>query len=303
MKVFISGGGLGVAAVLATCCFLPTGPAYAQAPCTGAPGERVVGMTQGNPAMAPMPLCVYDADPNAAPAPSRANQTYAAIAWHTDASDIWIEGNYDGPSTAEEVALEACNRAMGGGCTSAGEWSNSSVAVIQDASGHFRTAWLGDGGGQRQQVLDKCSSEQLLPCEVFMTVKARFDRHWPGPEARVAYAAAAWVNGDGYDHKLYIASGYRTGEEASTLALAACHAANPQHQCEITARIGGGFIQTGSVGVEEFALIETSERRARRAAERRCRQGDEPKACRIQAVFSSRVHGQFVHDFRASVGR
>lgn len=289
---------LGLAGALALGVLWPSGSAQAQSPCSGAPGERMVGMTQAGPGVAAMPLCMRDSSGGDA-GPARSNDSYASIAWHPDASDIWIDGNYLGPGESVDVALEACNRAMGGGCASAGEWNNSSMAVIRDRNGAFYVAWLGEGGRQRQRVLDECSSKQPLPCEVVRTVNSRIDRYWPGPEARVAHAAAAWVDGtDGYDRKLYVASGYRTGEEVSNLALAACSAANPKRKCVVTAQTGGGFIQAATLdGERDFATVETNERRAHLAAERLCRQNDRTASCSIQAVFNSRVRGQFVHDF------
>ena len=74
--------------------------AQAQYPCNGpGPGERMVGMTQGGNGVAPVPLCVRD-DSGGAPAPPAAPaNSYAAIAWHPDAADIWVDGNYVGGIT------------------------------------------------------------------------------------------------------------------------------------------------------------------------------------------------------------
>lgn len=294
---FVVRYGLGLIAALLAGAVWSVDPAQAQLPCSGAPGERMVGMSQGGPGIAPMPLCARDYSGGEGGA--QPNGSYASIAWHPDASDIWIDGNYTGPGAAEGVALEACNRDMGGGCSSVGEWNDSSMALIRDRNGAFYAAWLGQGGRERQRVLDECSSRQPVPCEVVRTVSSRTDRYWPGPQARVAYAVAAWVDGtDGYDRKLYIASGYRSIDEASPLALAACSAANPKRKCVITAQTGGGFIQAATLdGDRDFATVELNERRARQAAERLCRQNDRAASCSVQAVFNSRVRGQFVHDF------
>jgi hypothetical protein len=285
---------IGLSAVMFAACLWQASPARAQQgfPCTGAAGERVVGATEGGHGVASIPLCMWQTPP--APIPN----SYAAIAWHPDASDIWIDGNYLGPGTAEGVALAACNRAMGGGCSGSGEWSNSSMAVIRDRNGAFFAAWMGNGGAERRRVLDERSAKQPLPCEVFMTVDSHRDRHWPGPEARVAYAAAAWLDpSDSSDRKLYVASGYRTADEASALAVSACEAAGRSRKCKVVALTGGGFIQTATFeGGRDFATVETSAPRARQSAERLCRQNG-GQHCEIQAVFNSRVRGQFVHDF------
>lgn len=189
----------GLAAVSLAWFLWPVQPAEAQSPCTGAAGERMVGLTPPGVGMSQVPLCVNDGAGGGA-MPQMARSYYAAIAWHPDAADIWIDGGYSGPGAAEDVAIAACNRVMGSGCTSTGEWSNSSMAIIRDRFGVFYNAWLGNGNGTRQRVLDDCTARQLVPCEVVRTVNARQDRRWPGAEARKIYAVGAWVSGrEGYD--------------------------------------------------------------------------------------------------------
>lgn len=110
--------GLGLVAAVTIGGFFSVEPAQAQTfPCSGAPGERMVGSAPGGNGMGATPLCMRDGGGSGGTSgPTRnAGNTYAAIAWHIDASDIWIEGKYNGPRTAERVALEACNRVMGGG--------------------------------------------------------------------------------------------------------------------------------------------------------------------------------------------
>lgn len=274
-------------------------PAQAEGPCTGAPGERIITILPGGNGVAPYPLCVVDPPGNGTrpSAPAAAN-SYAAIAWHPDASDVWMDGNYLSPGGAENGALEACNRAMGGGCASAGEWSNSTMAVIRSRNGAFFTGWMGERGRDRQRALDECSAQQVLPCEVFKTFNSRQDHYFPGPEARVAYAVAAWVDGtDGYNRKLYIASGYASADEATKLAIDACQAANRSRTCKIVAQSAGGFIQTGtSDGNRDFSTVEMTASRARSAAQALCRRNDGVN-CQVQSVYDSRRRGQFVHDY------
>lgn len=289
---------LGLAAVLLACCLWPAPPAQAQTfHCTGAPGERMVGMTPGGNGLAPVPLCLRDGGAAAAP-PPRALSFYAAIAWHPDAADVWIDGSYTQPGEAEGVALAACNRVMGGGCSTTGEWADSSMAIIRNAFGAFERVWLGQGNARRQQALDACTAKQFLPCEVFLTVNSRRDRYWPGPEVRKAYASGSWVEGrDGYDRKLYIASGRRSSGEAKSAALEACHTANPTRTCETVVETGNGFIQAGAFAEDnDFATVETTRDRARRAGEINC-QRHKATRCRLQAMFDSREQGDFVHDF------
>lgn len=277
-------------------CYLWPMQAQAQAyPCPGpGPGEHQVGNTQSGPGVASVPLCMRDeyAAPQAAPA-----SRYAAIAWHADAADIWVDGNYDGPGTAVRGALAMCNQVMGGGCTSTGEWSNSSMAIIRDKSGDFSNGWAGGGGAGRAKALADCSARQLLPCEVFATIRSGTNRRSPDASVRKLYAASAWVDGTvGEDHKLYVASGYRSLETATAAAIKACSKATSR-PCKMNAQTGNGFIQAYLLnGGDESATSENTAKRAQDAARANCKKQKNP-ACELQVLFDSREPGQFVHNF------
>jgi len=274
-------------------------------PCNGpGPGERLVGMAPNGPGVAPTPLCARD-DSGGAPeqpeAPS--DGSFAAIAWHVDAADVWVDGNYSGANNlAEQGALDACNRVMGGGCTSAGTWGNSSMAIIRDKEGYFYSAWLGENGAERDRVMAECSAKQLLPCEVFATIRASTNQRFPGAKVRKYFAASAWVVGtDGYDAKLYIASGYRSADAANAAAVGACSDATAL-PCETNAFVGNGFIQTYRMnGSDDGATTETSARRAKQAAQTNCKKHG--ASCELQALFDSRKPGLFVHDFNRGKAR
>lgn len=292
---------LAVAAAVFVGCLWPAASAQAQTfPCSGAAGERMVGQAPGANGMGGVPLCMNDGGSGGSyAAPRPVVRTYGAFAAHIDATDLWIEGNQRQAGVAERTALEACNRAMGGGCQS-GEWNDSSMAIIRDQRGVFFNAWLGDGDAERRRVLDQCSSRQELPCQVFRTIDANQRRHRPGPDARRMFAVGAWVQGkiaDGYNRKLYLTSGYRSVDEARGLAIAACLAANPGRNCQVAVEAGGTFIQmvTNDYG-RDFTVVETSVERARSAGEIRCRR-DGGTGCEVQATFDTRQRGQFVHDF------
>jgi hypothetical protein len=284
-------------------------PAQAQAqafPCNGGsngagPGERMVGMSPGGPGNPSFPLCVRD-NSGGAPGPAmpqRPAGSHAALAWHADAADVWVDGNYVGANNiAERGALDACNRVMGGGCRSPGAWSNSSMAIIRNRGGDLYNGWLGEGGADRDKVLAECSAKQLLPCEVIATIKSSTNRRSPGASVRKLYAASAWVVGtEGYDHKLYVASGHRDIEVAKAAAVKACADATSR-TCEATAWTGNGFIQAYTVDSGESATAETSAQRARQAAQINCRKQNS-KSCNLMALFDSRKQGLFVHDFKA----
>jgi hypothetical protein len=272
------------------------GSAAAQERCPAGPSpvQMIVGYTpDGTPLCAP--------NPNAAPpviAPRPVVNTYAAIAWHADAGDVWLSGNYNGPNAAPGDALAACNRDMGGGCTTIGEWHNSSMTIIRNRYGELLSAWAGDGGRTRKQVLADCSAKQPLPCEVAGTFASGKREHRPNlATARKLYAAAAWVKGtEGYDDRLYIARGHRHLADAEREALAACAKATGI-SCGLLAYAGNGFIQTYAIGTGHSATPETSAKRAAQAAQTLCKQ--QKQACALQAAYDSRTAGLVVHDFLA----
>lgn len=285
---------------LAWCLWPVQAQAQGQAyPCNGAgPGERVVGMSPAAPGVASFPLCVRDESSNAPAEPAAAHNSYAAIAWHPDAADIWVDGNYSGgENIAEREVVAACNSVMGGGCSLAGDWGNSSMAIIRDRNGSFYRGWAGEGGAERRRVLAECSAKQLLPCEIFATIRSSTNRRSPGPSARKFYAVSAWVVGsDGYDHKLYIASGQRSADAATAAAIKACRDATSR-PCESTALTGNGFIQAYRMdGNRDSATVETSAKRAQEAARVNCKK-QKGTSCELQALFDSRKPGLFVHDF------
>ncbi|WP_439566902.1 DUF4189 domain-containing protein [Sphingopyxis sp.] len=288
---------LGFAAVFALIA-LPQ-PAAAAYPCPGGPGpgEVQVGVSGGSHGVAAVPVCESTGGGDSGGG-GGVYYIYGAIAWHPHADDVWMDGSYDGAYTAERTALAACNQAMGGGCSSVGEWHNSSMRIIRDRSGVLWSAWHGDGGVHSKKALAECSAKQLLPCEVLGTYSSSKNRHYPKPTARKLYAFAAWVEGtEGFDSRLYIASGQRDPATAERLALDACTKATRQ-RCAILAFTGNGFIQTYRLGTsDQSATAETSAKRAGQAAQVNCKK--RKQACTLQRVYDSRIPGEFVHDFMA----
>lgn len=282
-------------------CLWPTAASAQAYACPGAgPGERVVGMTPGGIGIAPVPLCVRDDSGEPPPPPAPPAEAHAALVWHPGAADVWVDGNYTGANNpAERVALEACTKAMGDGCTMAGTWWNSSMTIIRDRNGYFYKAWAGEGGAERKQVLADCSAKQLLPCEVFATIKSSTSRRLPGASVHKYFAASAWVVGDaadGYDSKLYVASGHRNADAAIAAAIKACSDATSR-SCESNALTGNGFIQAYRMnGADDSATAENSAKRAKEAAQVNCKKL-KATSCELQAQFDSRKSGLFVHQF------
>lgn len=288
-----------LAVLVALFCISLGGDARAQAyPCPGGPrpGEQIIGMHDPGNGAAQVPMC----GPNGSEGPTAppiGHNSYASIAMHPDAADIWVDGDYSGPGTSERVALEACTKAMGQGCWSTGEWSNSSMAILRDAGGRFFYAWLGDGGDTRKKVLAECSTNQLTPCETFAKVGSGTRRRSPKGNPRKAYAAAAWTSGAVYDGKLYVASGHRTLEEADNAAKKGCSDANAGAPCDIAAWTGNGFIQAYRIDSKKSSLgvaAENSVERVQQAAAADCKQ-KESATCELDGLFDSRKPGLFVH--------
>ena len=134
-----------------------------------------------------------------------------------------------------------------------------------------------------------------------MTFNSSRRQYRPGAEARKIYGAGAWVHGnEGYDGKLYLATGYRDSKVAVDTAVKACSDANPGRTCEMVALSGNGIIQTFRYnGNFDNATVEMTPRRAREAAKHLCAQL-KASSCVLQAAFDSRTPGVFVHEFAAA---
>ena len=288
-------------------CLWPSAAQAQHYPCNGpGPGERLVAVVPGGPGVAPTPLCERVDGGGAPTAPAASSDAHATLVWHEDAADVWVDGNYTGANNPSEAnALAACAEVMGDGCSSIGTWRNSSMTIIRDKEGYFYKGWAGEGGADRKQSLADCSAKQLLPCEVFATIRASTDRRFPGAGVRKYFAASAWVVGgaaDGYNAKLYVASGYRNADEATAAAVKACGDATSR-PCKSNALTGNGFIQAYRLnGSDDSATTENTAKRAKEAAQANCKK-QKATACALQAQFDSRKPGLFVHDFAAGTAK
>lgn len=271
-------------------------PVAAAYPCPGGPGpgEVQVGVSGGSHGVAATPMC-ESAGGGGTGGGGGVYYIYGAVAWHPDVDDVWMRGGEAGSQYAEARALDECNRAMGGGCTSIGEWNNSSMTIIRDSGGLLYYGWDGQGGAARERSLAKCSSQQLLPCEVLHSFDSGKRSYNPNlAAARKLYATAAWVFGEGYDHRLYIASGHRNYAAADAAALAACAAATGR-TCRIAATVGNGVIQPFKANSDTSIVAERNARRAVQAAHGDCKR--RASTCAVQRAFDSRTAGNFVHDY------
>lgn len=292
MRTLIKTFSMGICALVLAAIAQP-GAAQSPYPCSNAPGERVVGMT--NSGGVTVPLCVQDGPPQPPPPPVT---THAALAWHPDASDVWVDGNWNGPNHgAREGALAMCARVMGEGCVVGAVWNDSSQQIYRDNRGGLWVAWTYDKSDVAR-VEAECQGKTVLPCEKVVKIHSSYDRD-PGPEVRKRYLGSAWVADVKQDDgKLYIASGESSLAAAQTKAMAACSAANPGTTCELAAWTGDGHLQTYFLGDRAVSTAHTSSKRAAQAAKAICKR-EKAKSCTLLKQYDARRPGQFVHDFKA----
>ncbi len=285
---------LTLVAVLAMACFALPQPVAAAYPCPGGPGpgEVQVGVSGGTHGVAAVPVC--ESTGGGGSSGGGVYYIYGSVAWHPDADDVWMAGRQAGSHFAEAEALDECNRTMGGGCRSIGEWHNSSMTIIRDNQGVLYNGWNGQGGAGRQRVLAECSAKQFLPCEILHRFGSDKRRYSPAPRARKLYASAAWVFGEGFDGRLYIASGHHDIAAADRAALGACGAATGR-TCQLAAVVGNGMIQPFKANTDTSVLVERTAKRAAQAAQVDCKRRQ--SKCSLQRSYDSRTPGNFVHDY------
>jgi hypothetical protein len=258
------------------------------------PGETPIGMDNSNPSI-PVPLCPGQS----AEQPSAAD-SYAGMAFHPDAADVWVIGGYRGPGTAVQMAIAECNKVMGSGCQSNGDWWNTHLEVIRNAYGELLFIWGANGKKARKELMANCKKDQELPCESVKKFQAHTRRHLPGIEVRKSYAAAfsTWSSGSEPDRQsnLYVASGQPTLEEAKKVAGDACRRANPGRKCDMRNSSGNGFLQTFRSNGNLYVTAEITVARAQLAAKNRC-DTLKTKGCVLDTVYDARKPGVFIHNF------
>jgi hypothetical protein len=198
---------------------------------------------------------------------------------------------------------------MGGGCSIAGTWRDSFVAVIRTADGQ-----LGYGAGSSAETATaaapgKCGQWSQMGCQVLHLFSSRTKKYNPKPAiARKHFAAAAVINGWPKNTPLWIATGAQTGEGAKQNALSSCRQENPGKECVTVSinengTIANGVIQTfrtsdGGNG----AVAENSLARAQRAAANYCTTLA-PVTCTLTAHYPSNTPKLIVHDVSTGMAR
>ncbi|QER40029.1 hypothetical protein F2A31_09990 [Acinetobacter suaedae] len=231
---------------------------------------------------------------------------YGGMAWHVDAVDVWVDTKWYGPggaASAKNTALQACNAVMGGGCKDGGSWSDSKVVIMRRANGDIYWVWGGGDGksGDYKKGLAECSAQQPLTCEILGRYGSYTSkRHFPDASVRKFYAAGAEIEGEAYNNKLYIASGFNSLTAAQNAAMQACRQAAGKNRCKGVAWVGNGVIQTYVAQQHHGAVIESSSGRAQKAVKRYCGNRNFKK-CKSQTQYDSRQSGIFVHDYFAGM--
>ena len=96
------------------------------------------------------------------------------------------------------------------------------MSIARDRSGVFWSAWNGNGGIARKRLLAECSSKQLLPCEIVGSYSFGKRSHFPDLAlARKKYSAATWLNGTGYNDRLFVSGGHDSWQAAEKTSIGA----------------------------------------------------------------------------------
>jgi Domain of unknown function (DUF4189) len=305
---------LGLLAFALTCFFaifqVPTAAAQGSYICPGGPGpgERQVGTTGGGNGVAAMPVCVSDGgggySGGRGSAPARV--PYLGVAYHRDASDVWVAAQYPSGDAAMDAAQEACQAFMRDRCGATWQGPSGYIGVARAPNGDMIIIPDDTRGKVQRRIAESCKSTVLdCPMIGMFTARDRFrllsalvgGGNVRGPSdistVRRLYAAASWVRGADYDGTAWVASGYTRPEAAQEAALNLCRtkkANNPA--CEIVTSTGHGVLIGYSYSGGSGFLGELSEVRAREAMTKSCKQS-KFENCTVREVFDARRSGTF----------
>ncbi|UYV15181.1 DUF4189 domain-containing protein [Porphyrobacter sp. ULC335] len=292
------------AAVFAAVPILPDTTALAQYesfPCPSGPGPGQVGIGPG-PGGVPMCRTTTNGNPGSGPAPAVLPSRFNAVAWHQDYEDYWAVGGRPSRSAAAVDAVALCNQDTGGGCTLAAWTENGAVALARRADGNVYIGQAESDASAKRIVLNDCNANSVLPCEIIGTHGSKSGARRPRDlvQARRIYGAAAWIDGDGYDRRLFVATGHPSVAAAEQAAIDACERSKPQVSCTVAMHTGNGFIQVFHAQAANGDMIdrlvpERSAKRAAQAAQQICRK--EKSKCLLRGSYDVRTPGLFVHDY------
>ena len=228
--------------------------------------------------------------------------TRAAMATHPDILDVWVVGGLSGLGSgqeAERLALGACNKAMGGGCSSGGYWEEGHAALVRSKDGGMTYATGATADDAIRAAHQKCDNSFGLSCQILGVFSATDKRHAPDlRSARKVFAAGAAADGLPDPMRLWIITGASSMEAAQTGAQAACQLANPGRTCTVHISGANGVIQTFvTESGRGAAVFETTRQRAAAAINHVCANQISAK-CAMTTAYSAAQSKSWVHDYR-----
>jgi hypothetical protein len=172
---------------------------------------------------------------------SRSLPSYIAVAWHGNATDVWATWNQDSDEKAKKAALDACNKAMGSGCTIATVGWDASIAIARTQNEQLWYGWGETPTIAKKRVVAACEKRSpscnvlhvftptrrtqpanlTLQPQVPDQVTDRSQNYFPDRSVgRKSSAARPAELNRGFFAA--IAVGYTTSNEAQTAAIARC---------------------------------------------------------------------------------
>lgn len=274
-------------------CFWPA-PANAQHVCSGRSDEVMVGVGRGGPGVAGPPLCRWVTQSDQA---AVSGDDYSAIAWHPDANDVWVSALHNSASGAVIDAKSACKAVMGEGCEST--WQINGYIVVSRTN-YGDVMWLKHGkkSAARREMAEWCEEKNLRCTEIGMFRSSDRYRGY-NPQAvtnlrrpedianiRRSYAAAYLDMRDDSKADGFIATGYKSLDEAKAAALQACRNAEPgDDECEFINSSGSRVMilysdVTGQTYLRTDSSLEDATEGMRLYCEKKSAEG-----CRVERAY------------------
>jgi Domain of unknown function (DUF4189) len=219
--------------------------------------------------------------------------SYVAVAWHPDATDVWAAWNARYQKTAEDRSMENCMAAMGSGCLSAGSGRNASIAILRSASGMVNMGWGANVKDAKRQAFINCNSRQEK-CGYLNSFTAKpWQEQRGGPRygnpklyappatasLRRNHGAVAWINNASgvWGDYAWVGGGYASQDEASKAVIAECARASGQI-CSLARWNMNGFIAltrdsknaVRATGDQTKALVEAEVKSICKKAKEKC---------------------------------
>jgi hypothetical protein len=245
-------------------------------------------------------------DPSQQPAPPPAPPRpvpYAAVAWHPDASDVWVAAMYPDQGSARSAAIEQCSSAMGEGCQWTWQTGRGYIGVARAPNGSIFVGTDLNRTKMQKSMAETCK-DYIVGCtpigmfhteSEFRPARRRTGdniRYPKDPQTlRKLYGALAGGIGDHF----FMAGGHSSAKEAEDQALAACRATmSSAGNCTSLTWTGNGYITIfkGPSDDRLFMIEQTLDRRDA-AVTKYC--SDRKWKCTLERTFDVRRPGVFTY--------